>query len=138
MYATIALIVICSALLMLFSDDLIGFIKKLNKIPGFSFVLPIVIASALVVVFEAWLIFVLSKLYQGLQYLVFVVYSYLPSYFAAVEIAQIIILAALTLIPVTLFDTAYSRSHYTNFRYTSFLLLFVFVFLSMLLIVASI
>ena len=82
MYATIALIVICSALLMLFSDDLIGFIKKLNKIPGFSSVLPIVIASALVVVFETWLIFLLSKFYQGLQYLVFVVYSYLPFHIA--------------------------------------------------------
>ncbi|KTD48597.1 hypothetical protein Lrub_0948 [Legionella rubrilucens] len=116
MLLTIALVVLCSAIVVFFSQEFSEAIKKFFKIPGMKLFLPIALASFLAAYYELWVLWALLKLKAVLYVLTEGIQAILPFDTADWLVAQILLLFALTIIPVVLIDLWSVKKTYERFK----------------------
>lgn len=117
MLLTIALLVLCSAIVVFFSQEFGEAIKKFFKIPGMKLILPTALASFLVAYYEPWVLWVLLKLKAILYVLAEGIKDILPFETGDWLVAQILLLTALTIIPVLLIDLWSVKKTYERFKH---------------------
>lgn len=131
MFVTLVLLVLGAAIVVFFSEEFAGLIKKAAHVPGVKLFVPLFIASWLVVSFEYWLWRALFYLHQFIAFDVDLLMKLLPFQWGAEKTAQIINLALMTLAPVLLFAWLYKRRHHRPFAYMGLLLIIFFIVFAM-------
>lgn len=116
MYLTLALVVFSAAILVLFSQEFIGFFKKIFAIKGAKLFLPLLIASWLVVDFEDIFVWGLYYFREILNAIVLFLSQIIP-FQGAYSIVLIILLTIISVVPVFLFDMYLIKKTYKHYEY---------------------
>ncbi|KTC71717.1 hypothetical protein Lbir_1572 [Legionella birminghamensis] len=132
MLLTLALVVLCSAIIVFFAEEFGGVFKKIFALPGVKLILPLLIASFIVAAYEDWIVWILL----ANKYVFHSAMSYIASLFPfqqfAAETVQILFLLFLTLFPPFIFITLRKRKTVVPFRYTWLICLVLWLFFSIL------
>jgi hypothetical protein len=100
MLLTLALIVLCSAIIVFFSDEFAGLIKKFFSIPGFKLVIPLIFASLLIEAYEDWGLWLLLWFQKGIHQVVYKFATFMPFETGAVLIVRILFLFLAASVPL--------------------------------------
>lgn len=103
MLITIALLVLCSSIVVFFSQEFIGLFKKIFSIPGVKLLFPLILASWLIEVYEDWGYWLLLKCQALLHQFVYQLTTLLPFETAAISVTRIIFLFLFASLPIWFF-----------------------------------
>ena len=133
----LAALVFGCAILMFFSQEFANTFKKIMAIRGMKLFLPLILVTYLVLSFQAELVWALTKI----QALLFTLIAFLAKLFPfnglANVIASVLVLMALTFLPVLAIDFWIKRKTYHGFNQASLTSLFIWLFVALLLSVES-
>jgi len=102
MYITMVLVVLCTAIVVLFSQEFAGLFKKIFAIPGVKLLLPLAFASWVIETYENWGLWLLLWCKDGLHTLMHRLDVYLPTHVSSLSLAHIIHLFLLASLPACL------------------------------------
>ena len=100
MLLTLALLVFCSAIFVIFLDEFTGLLKKFFSIPGFKLVIPLIIASLIIEIYEEWGQWLLLWFQKGLHQIVYKFATFMPFEMGAVLIVRILFLFVAAMLPI--------------------------------------
>ncbi|MFI4919546.1 MAG: hypothetical protein ACHP65_08320 [Legionellales bacterium] len=117
MLLTVALVAICSAIIMAFSQEFYGLFKKIAEIKGALLLLPLALASWAVYAFDYWLLWAVYYGRECLQVvLTFLVYL-IPFKQGALSVAIILLLTLSSVAPIFLLDWYLKKQKYATYPY---------------------
>lgn len=134
MLLTVALVVLCSSIFVLFSKEFGNLIKKIFTIPGTKLLLPLVLITTFYVLFEPWAILFILKLKALLHLLVAAIESLIPFTWAADFVANLLVLITFTLLPVFALNAWCIKKTYVPFKYPYLLSTILWLFIAVLLV----
>lgn len=117
MYITLALVVLLGAILVLFSQDFIKFIKKIFGIKGAILILPIALASWCVYTFNYYVLWGLYYCHEALQAIIAFFATFIPFQSIAVPLITILFLTFIAVAPVFLLDWYLWKKSYKHYKY---------------------
>lgn len=126
------LIVLTTAIVVLFSTEIGNLIKKLFSIPGVAFFLPLSIASYCVANYDLPIYFFLTKTAWFFDKSVAVLNYWFP--FLWTTVASIIVLWTFSFLPALVLNIWNNKKKYGNFPYTYFLNTMLWIFAGILLV----
>ncbi|KTD50177.1 hypothetical protein Lqui_1502 [Legionella quinlivanii] len=132
MLLTLALVVFCSAIIVFFAEEFGGVAKKIFAIPGVKLILPLLIASSIVALYEDWIVWILLINKYAFHSAMSSIASLFPFEQFAAETVQILFLLILTLVPPFIFITLRKRKTILPFPYTWLICLLLWLFFSIL------
>ncbi len=103
MLVTIALVVLCSSIVVFFSEEFISLFKKMLAIPGVKLLLPLVIASLFVEMYESWGLWVLARCQAALHQVIYLLSRLVPFETGSVSLMRIVYLFIIASLPVWCF-----------------------------------
>lgn len=134
MLVELAVIVLLAAIVVFFSREFAEYIKKIFKITALALLLPIAIASWVLVYFNdsvLWFILTLRVKLNG-------IYAIMANWLAfpyGNYVAAVILLMILSVLPITLINVYYLRNSYREFPYSYIASAFVWILVLILLVV---
>lgn len=117
MLYTLAGVIVFSAVLIFFSQELIGFIKKIMSIKGAKLVLPLFFISWVVYSFELWILWVLLGYQKYLNIICLFLEQINPYKSVAQPVAVIVILTVISVLPVYILDKIVQKRVYHRYKY---------------------
>ncbi len=100
MLVSIALIVLISSIVVFFAREFGELFKKIFKIPGLKLLLPLFVASTLLIVYEVFVHWLLLRLQKIVHQLIVKLATILPFEKGALFIARIILLFMIGSLPI--------------------------------------
>lgn len=100
MLLTLALVVLCSAIIVFFSQEFSGFLKKIFSIPGVKIFLPLALASLIVEAYEAWGYWFLFRFQVAFHQIIYKLAMMMPFKTGALAFARFLILFLLAGLPI--------------------------------------
>ena len=132
MYLTLTLIILGSAVFVFFAEEFAAGFKTIFKMPVINVLLPILIATSLLMRFSLYASYVLTLLDVGLNRLVHGVYYFMPAYTFFWMVSQMIVLCLLTLLPGWILETWTFRRVLQHSPHVSMLNVVMFIILASL------
>lgn len=114
---TIAILIFFAAIIVSFSKEFGAFFKKIVAIPGAKLFLPLLLVTWVVVLYEPWVLWGLLCLQQGLQAVIDGLASLISFLPESSLIAALLIILAITLVPVFTANLYIQRKSYQRFQY---------------------
>jgi len=133
MLESLVLFVLVAAILVIFLHDFGKMLKKLFAIPGVALFLPLFLVSWVVVTFEQFFLWILLKIQIFLVASVSFLASLLPFTWGANMVAGVVLLMALTLLPMAAVHVWNKRRMFQAVPNVWLVGLFIWLALSMLL-----
>lgn len=133
MWLTLALLILGSAIAVLFSQEFTRGFKALFAIPAVALIVPIIAATALVVIYEPWLLWLLIKIKQALSWLIAQMASLLPFGNWATFVATMLLLVAAALLPMMTVNLWYRYKRYPPDTFPYLTGGFIWLFMALLL-----
>jgi hypothetical protein len=112
MLTTLALVVFFAAIVLFFSQELIGLIKKIFEIRGAKLFLPLAIASFAVYELNFWFLWIIFYYKDFLQSSWSLIHNFLPASPTNTSVSYIIVLTGVSVIPVVLWGFITRKSRY--------------------------
>ncbi len=109
MIVTIALIVFLASIAAFFAQEFGRMFKKLFAIPGMKLLLPLVLASWLIIVYEEWGLWLLLRVQGALHSLIHRLHALVPFENGSLPFAKVIYLFLMASLPVWCFELAALR-----------------------------
>ena len=135
MFFTLAGLVLMATVVVFFSEEFAGFIKKIFSIPGFLLLIPLAIASYVVLKFESYLAMFLYFLNNAFHVIIGIIYKILPFTTGALQVARIIFLCLATVLPLFILDWVMKRRTHRPFEYHYLIGSTLFIVLAFILLV---
>lgn len=135
MILELASVVLVSSILVFFSEEWGNLLKKLFAIRGMKLFIPLIIANCVLIVYQPWVSIVLIGIQHILHQLQQAISNLIPWQMGAQQMAGILILFLLTLIPVWILNYWFKRRSYLGFRRRRLTLLLIWLFCAIVLIV---
>jgi len=129
----VALLVLICSITVMFSQEFGRLFKKIFAIPGMKLILPLAVLTTLIVNYEDWVLWSLIKSQNFLLDLTILLANGMPFDTGAASIANILVLIALTLLPVFAFNVWYQRKNYHLFPYSYLVSTVIWLFVAVLL-----
>ncbi|KTD20534.1 Uncharacterised protein [Legionella lansingensis] len=132
MLLTLALLVLFCAIVVFFSNEFANFFKKLFAIRGMKLLLPLILATTLIVLYEHWVSW--GVLYA--RWLLHVAVTTMANRFpfpGSLLITKILILMVLAVLPVVVIDFLEKRRRFEPFRYSFITSMIIWLVVAMLL-----
>ena len=101
---TLSFIVLSSAIFILFLDEFIRLFKKIHSIPGVKLLVPLALASLLVVLYEEGHLRFLLWCQEAFHGLIHFLSKFSPFEKGAVSLTQIVLLVVLAVLPIGCFS----------------------------------
>jgi hypothetical protein len=98
------LMILCTVLLLFFSNEISKLIKNILKIPGIKLFLPFIIITSIIVCYEPWIYWMLSYIKYALSISVQTIKSLLPFKTISGPIISVLLIAGLTILFQVLFN----------------------------------
>lgn len=117
MLVTLALLVFLGSILVFFSEEFIKMFKKLFAIKGAKLFIPLFLASWLIYTFDFWFLWAVFYLRETLLYIMFFLTSIMPFQKGADSVALIILLTAVSVVPVLILDIQSRRKNFKKYKY---------------------
>lgn len=117
MLFTLAALVVFTAIMVFFSQEFSSVIKKILEIKGAKLVVPIVLGSYFVFVFEEWVIYFLSHYRDLLQAINDLLARVLPFKSYSSQVSLIIIFTLISVVPVYLLDWYIEKRTFHKYKY---------------------
>ena len=129
------LVIVCTTIVVLFSQEFAGLFKRIFSIPGAKLLFPLAIASLLVEYYEEWGLWLLLVCKDGLHYVFYKISDIVPSR-NAVKILHVFYLFLLSRLPIwILFAVAKSRDRPKPWPHTLQLSIVIWVIIAVILTV---
>ena len=137
MSITLVLIVLVSAIVMFFSQEFSALFKKIGKIKGIVLIVPLFIASWLILLFDEWtrqgVYYSSSLLNKTASFIA----RFIPFEKSALLLSQIILLTFLSVAPILLLEWHLRRKYYKEYPFPYLLSAFIWFIGAFLLVIAS-
>ncbi|KTD66428.1 hypothetical protein [Legionella shakespearei] len=117
MYLTLALVVLVAAIVVLFSQEFIQLFKKILTIKGAKLVLPLLIVSWLVFTFDYWVLWGIYYYGTVLNSITAFLSNLLPFQTGAYPLVMILLLTAISVVPVILWEHYLWKQNYKHYQY---------------------
>lgn len=117
MLFTLALIIFVTAIICFFSQEFARTFKRIFEIPGAKLLLPLAIASWLVLEFDYWLLWALYYTGDIFRNILIFTQHYLPAKEWIKSLNQIILLSLFSILPVITLDYYYRYKTYHGLKY---------------------
>ena len=130
---TITLLILASALLLMFSAELIKGLKKLFSIPGVAWILPVLLVSYILTVDEDMTRWILKLIQLALQSTVLTIAESLPFKTGALQVAECVLLMSLSVVPVWLINVWQVKKNYVPLKHRGIAIALLWLFLVMVL-----
>jgi len=115
MMVTIAVIVFCASIAAFFAQEFGRMFKKFFSIPGFKLLIPLIIASWLIEMYEEWGLWLLLRIQAWLHQFVHQLHRLVPFEQGSLPLTKIIYLFLVASLPIWIFRLAtfrnWSRKH---------------------------
>lgn len=131
MLFTLTLVILLGAITVFFSQEFLGFFKKIFAIKGMKLFLPLFIASWLVFTFDHWGLWGIYYYRQILSYVLVFLVDIMPFSYMAEHVALIILLATISVLPVYLIDLSLRKRSFKRYQYPQVTSLFLFIVTSL-------
>ncbi len=127
MLFTMTLVILLGAIAVFFSQEFLGFIKKVFAVKGVKLFLPLLAASWFVFSFGDWVIWGITYYRELLATVLTFIVSIIPLPQIAEYTALVIVLTVVSVLPVYLIDLYMRKRSYKsyNYPYTTSTLLFI-------------
>ncbi|WP_058535681.1 hypothetical protein [Legionella saoudiensis] len=127
MLFTMTLVILLGAIAVFFSQEFLGFIKKVFAVKGVKLFLPLLAASWFVFSFGDWVIWGITYYRELLATVLTFIVAIIPLPQIAEYTALVIVLTVVSVLPVYLIDLYMRKRSYKsyNYPYTTSTLLFI-------------
>lgn len=132
----LASIVLLTSIIVFFSQEFGNMFKKFFAIRGMKLFVPLILASALVVNFEPWILAGLLSIKRVLHAILAWLQSMLPAYSITLPALTIILLLIISITPVMGIDYWIRRKSRLGYRYKMLTSLVLWLFAAILLTVS--
>lgn len=129
----VALVVLLSSIVVFFSKEFTDLFKKIVAIPGMKLLLPLLLATTLIVNFEPWIYMLLTHIQGFLRALSAKLTSWMPFQRGANYLANSLVLMSFTFLPVLSLQYWIKRKTYRSFSYIGLTITILWLFLAVLL-----
>jgi hypothetical protein len=126
-------IVLFSTIVVLFVKEIGNFAKKIIKIPGMKYFLPMLLLTSFILDLEPWVLLVLEKIKDRLLAMTTTFANWLPYKTGAVYVARIVILLVFSLVPAFAFDLWIKRRLHGSYENAYFVSLAIWLIVAVLL-----
>lgn len=130
---TMSLVVLICSIVVFFSKEFANFIKKIMAVRGMKLLLPLTLATVLLVFYENEVSFCLKLIQMILLSFTNKAASMLPGGVLASYLVKIILLMALSLLPTLAISSWYKRKTYQNYKYAGIVMALTWILTAMLL-----
>lgn len=103
MLLRVALVVFSASIVVFFAQEFGRLFKKILSIPGFKLLLPLVLASWVIELYEIWGQFVLLKVQKAFHLVINATAGILPFSFCAISLTRIVFLFVLSSLPLFIY-----------------------------------
>ncbi|KTC77035.1 hypothetical protein [Legionella brunensis] len=134
MLLTVALVVVCCAIVVMFSQEFANFFKRIFAIRGMKLLLPLILASTLVVYYDPWVSWGLLQTKRILHTAAATIANWL-SFKEALIVANIIILMGLAVLPVAIANFWIKHKSFEPFRFAFITSMVIWLIVAILLTV---
>lgn len=117
MLVTLALVIFSAAIIILFSQEIIGTIKKIVSLKGAGLILPLAIASWVVYTFDYWMILTIYYYREVLHVVVKFLTHIIPFAQASSYVAIVLLLILISIVPVLLLDWIFQKQTLKPYPY---------------------
>lgn len=117
MLVTLALLVFFGSILVFFSEEFTKLFKKLFAIKGAKLFIPLFIASWLIYTFDFWFLWAVFYIRETLLYLLIFLTNIMPFKTGAESVALVIIISAVSVVPVFLLDIQARRKNFKPYKF---------------------
>lgn len=117
MLTTFALAVLFVAMIVIFSQDIKKVFKSIFAYKIAQFILPLLLASTVIYVFNEWVLWVLYYYSYGLKIALHFVIQNMPFQYGAEIIARVLLLCIISVLPVVVLKFIFSKKSYIPFQY---------------------
>lgn len=117
MLLTLALVVLGASIAVFFSQEFIRTFKKIFAIRGVKLFLPLFFASWLIFTFDYWVMWFFYYYRELLQTALNFLIQIIPFHQAATQVALVILLTAVSVLPVIAIDFFMRRKNYKEYKY---------------------
>ena len=121
MLFTVALLILCSAIIIFFSQEFAAVFKKMFALPGVKILLPLLVLTQLLFSMESWTLFFLVGIHRFFNLLSQGLSSFLPANPLVFMASQIMSLWLLTVLPGWIFNAWSLRKTFKPFPHSVFL-----------------
>jgi hypothetical protein len=132
----LSLIVVSCAIVVFFSQEFGKFFKKLFAIRGMKLFLPLVLASAIVVDYSNWVLWGLLRFKAFLHSMVATLASWLFFHAGATFVANVLVLAGFSILPVLAINSWVKKKTYHSFHYAYLTSTIIWLLIAVLLTVS--
>lgn len=132
----LSLVVVGCAIVVFFSQEFGNAFKKLFAIRGMKLLLPLILATGLIVDYEHWVLWGLLHLQAILQGFVTLFAGWLPFQKGADSIAKILILFVSSILPVFAINVWLKKKTYHSFKHAYVISALIWLLVAILLIVS--
>ncbi|KGP63376.1 hypothetical protein EP47_02170 [Legionella norrlandica] len=137
MLLNLALVILLAAIVVFFSQELIGIIKKIFAVKGVKLIVPLGVASWLIYNFDYLFLWVMYYIREVLQVLLSLLTFIIPLGQYSGVVALIILLATLSVVPVLLVDLVIRKKTYKEYAYPYLTSTLIFILCTMILLVMT-
>lgn len=133
MLYSLSLLILCCAIIVMFSQEIIDLIKKIIALHGMKILLPLFLISFVSINYESWVIWILLWIRWGLAIAIYYIASIL-NFFSGLLFAKLLILVTLTITPVVIINFWTQRKSFSPFYHAFFTSMIIWLFLVCLII----
>lgn len=133
MIATFIALIFCTAILVFFSQEWVGLVKKLLAVRGMSLLLPLLLATTLILLYETVVVESFYIIQLVMNVLIGLLADIIPMGSYSTKIAQIILLMLLTVVPIQALHHWKKKKNYTGLKHPYLLCGLLWLFFAFLL-----
>lgn len=133
MLLTLTLLVLGCSIIVFFSDDFSKLIKKLKKIPGVAVLVPLLIASFIILYFEVIIEQILHQIKLLIDWDIEFLAKILPLNEAAIPMATLITLILTVIVPTLIINKIHLKRSFQPWPYRYLLPLYTLAVMSLML-----
>lgn len=135
MLLTVALVVVCCAIIVFFSEEWTNVFKKIFAIRGMKLLLPLFLVSMLVVYYDPWITWALLETKRFLHHIAEIITNKLNHRYA-LWVANVAILMGISVLPVFIANFWIKHKSFEAFRHAFFTSMMLWLLVAILLTVS--
>ena len=133
---TLAIVVILSSIVVAFVDEFVVFFKYIFSITGMLLLLPLLLASLFIEIYDEWGSWILLSFQNGVHHMVDGVLRFIPFQFGAMFIVYVLYLLLVTAVPFIIFQCVFkSRMKRTPSPFVHYIAMVLWCFSALMLVV---
>lgn len=132
----LSLVVLGCSIVVFFSQEFGNFFKKIFAVPGMKLLLPLILASAVVVDYNNWILWGLLLFKAFLHRFSTMLASWMPFHTGADIVANVLILAGFSILPVLAINFWVKKKTYRSFQYAYLTSTIIWLLVALLLTVS--